>query len=148
MNQPKFESIVPQNRKVLRRQTAMNLLLTSLVEGSNKPPKPSNSPDEIPNWVAIIVPDSQIHVKQTVRYLTELFSAASYGQFTGTYTNQFAQVEEELNWLVISWCDGESLEKNWEAIIDHAAFLQEALRQECIGVLRNGTLILVRHWGK
>ncbi|MGA9377386.1 MAG: hypothetical protein WBV73_01175 [Phormidium sp.] len=103
--------------------------------------------DEFSDWLAIIVPDSQFYVKLTVRRMKELFSVVNSRQVTRTYTNQAKEIEEEINWLIISWCNAECLNEHWQTVLEYATHLQQALNQECIGVIRNGSLVLVRRWG-
>ena len=141
-----------QNGQLRHSQAAIATQLLITLLGRSQPTQPISTPTpilptvEFSDWLAIIVPDSQFYVKLTVRRMTELFSAATYGQVTGTYTNQAKEVEEEINWLVISWCNAESLNEHWQAVLEYATHLQQALKQECIGVIRNGSLVLVRHW--
>jgi len=154
-NSAKFQGLDSQKEgyQLSQQQKAISNYLISSLLGSGKPPIPPTflaaipNPDEFPHWIAIIIPNSQFYVKQTVRRMTELFTASTYGQITGTYTNEHQEVEEEINWLVISWCDEESLNEHWQTILDHATDLQQSLNQECIAVIRDGSLVLVRQWG-
>lgn len=124
-------------------------LLASLQ--ANIPPIPPSFPagkqfEEFPHYVALIVPDSQFHVMRTIDCMTQWFTAASVLLILGTYTSPVKGIEEEINWLVISWCDAEGLEKYWPKILAHAEDLQQSLNQECIAVIRDGNMVLVRQW--
>lgn len=111
--------------------------------------------DELRNWVAIIVPDKPIFVNQTVERLSDIFKATSempvskplLDKIFGTYTFDAGARGSDVSSLVISWMDKASLENNWEQVRGFAAKLQRESGEECIGVIRNGALVLVRDWG-
>ena len=111
--------------------------------------------DELRNWVAIIVPDKSIFVNQTVERLSDVFKATSkmpvskilLGEIFGTYTFDSGARGSDVSWLVISWMSETSLENNWEQVRAFVAKLQRNSGEECIGVIRNSALILVRDWG-
>lgn len=110
--------------------------------------------DELRNWVAIIVPDKAIFVNETVESLENIFTATSgmpvskslLGKIFGTYTFDSGERGSDISWLVISWMK-EMSENNWEQVRGFAAKLQRNSGEECIGVIKNGALILVRDWG-
>lgn len=129
-------------------------LLASLLYGAK--PSQNGNPQELQNWVAIIVPNGRIFVNQTIRRLTEIFEAASdmpaskwfLGKIWGTYTFDSGAMGTDTSWLVISWMNETSLENNWDQVRDFAATLQRNSGEECIGVIRNGVFISVRDWGR
>lgn len=131
--------------------TGSNFLLFNLLAGGQPPLPPSPKQvqflDELPHCLALILPDSIFHVKLTVRRMTEWFTASSYGELRGTYTSPVRGIEDERNFVVMSWMNRELLDKHWSDVMMHAVDLQQQLHQECIGVIRDGRLVLVRSWG-
>jgi len=118
-------------------------------------PSQNGNPHELRNWVAIIVPDKPIFVNQTVEGLSDIFKATSempvskplLDKIFGTYTFDSGARDTDISRLVISWMDKASFENNWEQVRSFAAKLQRESGEECIGVISNGALILVRDWG-
>lgn len=129
-----------------------NYLLASLVCFAKPSQNGLPNSDELRNWVAIIVPT--IFVNETVESLENIFTATSgmpvskslLGKIFGTYTFDSGERGSDISWLVISWMK-EMSENNWEQVRGFAAKLQRNSGEECIGVIKNGALILVRDWG-
>lgn len=98
------------------------------------------------HWIAVLIPDSQFHLKPTWQYLNQYFSETAYLEMGQTYACVNQGVETTVIGIAIAWMDTESLNQHWGGVLEYATNLQRRLNQPYIKVFRDGDLILVRSW--
>ncbi|MGA8893761.1 MAG: hypothetical protein WB539_00485 [Planktothrix agardhii] len=98
------------------------------------------------HWIAVIIPDSQFHLKPTWRYLNQYFSETVYLEMGQTYACVNQGVETTVIGVAIAWMDTEALNQHWNSVLEYATNLQRTLNQPYIKVFRDGDLILACSW--
>jgi hypothetical protein len=98
------------------------------------------------HWIAVIIPDSQFHLKPTWQHLNQYFSETAYLEMGQTYACVNKEVKTRVIGIAIAWMDTESLNQHWGSVLKYATNLQRTLNQPYIKVFRDGDLILTRSW--